>query len=181
MSYFKNVDAPTDETVKDIYKNMVEGGWSGSKENLPMNMFTYLGERPDLLAWYWDAAQKTLAGGNLPVTLKQMVGLSMAAHTKSAYCSHAHFRALEMLGVPDDIIHKCSTGHDLEDLPPVQRKVIQFAMKIADDSNSATPEDFKELETLGLNKQDILELIMFIALAHAMMIWTNVGKVPKDE
>ena len=180
MKYFSSVQESEDEDVKKLYNNLVEEGWAGSNENLPMNMFTYLGDRLDLLKWYSLAAQETLAGGKLPVALKQMVGLSLASRSNSGYCSHAHYQALEMLGVSKELIEQCAKGNSLNALSPVQRKVIEFSHKVADDSNSITDEDFKELEEIGLAKDEIIELILLVGLAHTMMIWTNVARIPKD-
>jgi AhpD family alkylhydroperoxidase len=104
MSRFELVkDASGNPELESLYKEIVEYGWA-KPDGVPVNWITSQASRPDILAATWAFTKGTLAHGQLPPTVKQMIAMVIAMQNDCRYCEVAHTNALEAMGVPQDVI-----------------------------------------------------------------------------
>lgn len=104
MSRFELVkDASGNPELESLYKEMVEYGWA-TPDGVPVNWITSQASRPDILAATWAFTKGTLAHGQLPPTVKQMIAMVIAMQNDCRYCEVAHTNALEAMGVSQDVI-----------------------------------------------------------------------------
>ena len=180
MSRFPLVRETNDAQLQSMYKEMVGMGMVGAIPGKPFNGFTSMGERPDLMSGFWEFTKGAIVGGTLPPTVKQMVCMTIAMQNNCRYCTVAHTGALQAMGVPDEVIKSCAADPELSEVPPPQRAMILFALKLARDPQSLSDEDFKNLRSFGLSDGEIMELIMVSTWATAINIWTDASQVPVD-
>ena len=95
-----------------------------------------------------------------------MIGMTVAKQNDCRYCEVFSTGALEALGVPSNVIQSCANDPDLTELPPPQRAIIKFALKMAKDPKSLNSEDFDKLRDLGISDSEILEIITYTSLVN---------------
>ncbi len=180
MSRFPTLDRPEDPDVKSLYQRILPAGWQGTTEGVPMNAFTAFGERTDILESVWTLTEGIVMAGGVPPTVKQMISMTIAMQSNCRYCAVAHTHALEMMGVPTEVIQSCASDPEMAEIPPVQRAIVQFALKVARDSLSVTEEDIEGLREHGLSDGDIIEVVMLAAWSRLLNMWTDVSGVLVD-
>lgn len=180
MSRFAITKQPDDPELKAMYAEMVECGMQGAEEGIPFNALTAMAGQPEILKGMWGITKGVLVHGSLPPTVKQMVAMTISMQNNCRYCSVAHTGALEAMGVPTEVIKSCAADPDLAEVPPPQRAILKFALKIARDSQSVSDEDFEELKSHGLSEGEIMEVVMLAAWSNLLNTWTDVSRVPLD-
>ena len=95
-----------------------------------------------------------------------MIGMTVAKQNDCRYCEVFSTGALEALGVPSNVIQSCANDPDLTELPPPQRAIIKFALKMAKDPKYLNSEDFDKLRDLGISDSEILEIITYTSLVN---------------
>lgn len=177
---FQPVKHPEDTHLQDLYSDMIECGMQGAEEGVPLNAFTHMGERPDLLQGVWDITKGVALQGQMPPTVKHMIAMTIAMQNDCDYCTVGHTNALEAMGVPTEVIERCASDPELADVPPPQRAMLKFALKIARDAQSVGEEDFVSLRDHGLSDEEIIEVIMTAAWSNLINTWAAVSRVPLD-
>lgn len=180
MSHFSMIKQTDDPQLKQLYDELVAIGLEGTEENLPINCFTALGERPDILKGVSELTKSVVAGGLLPPTIKQMIAMVISMQNDCRYCIVAHTGALQAMGVSDEAIKSCAADPDLADIPPSQRAILQFALKALRTPLAIDEDDIKELKEQGLSDGEIIEVIITASWSQLLNLWTNVGRVPVD-
>jgi uncharacterized peroxidase-related enzyme len=181
MSRFKQIKHPNGNAeLEALYREAIEAGWVGSEQGVPNNAVTSLSERPDLLASTWALVKGVLMGGVVPSTVKEMILMAIAMQNDCRYCSVAHTRALEALGVPTEVIQSCASDPELAQVPPPQRAIIKFGLKAAMDPKSVTDADFETLRDYGLSDGEIMEVTMLAACGNLLDTWADVSGIQSD-
>jgi len=180
MSRFPLTKHPEDPELQALYQDMLAHGMQGNEEDVPFNALTSMAERPDILTGMWGITKGVVAQGTLPPTLKQMIAMTIAMQNDCRYCTVGHTRALEMMGVPTEVIKSCTADPELADIPPTQRAILQFALKTARDPQSVTDDDFQILHGHGLSDGEIMEVVMMAAWSNLLNTWTDVSRVVVD-
>ncbi len=166
MSRFTQIKHPQNNPeLETLYKDAIAIGWESSEPGVPVNIVTAFSERPDLCAQLIPLAKKVMMEGQLPATVAQMILMTIAQQNDCRYCSVAHTNALEGMGVSEDVIKSCASDPDLSEVPPPQRAIIKFALKLARNPKSATDEDYQILRDFGLNEGEILEIVFLVGYA----------------
>jgi len=163
--------------LEDQYEDMLACGFGASE---PINWFTSQGIRPDLMKLNWALSKGILVEGQLPPTLTQMIVLTISRHNSCRYCSVTHSRALESMGVPEQVIEACVADSEFSDLESPQCEVLRFAVKAARDPNSITDEDTQTLRDAGLQEGEILEIFMLIGFTKYINTWADLSGVAVD-
>ena len=63
------------------------------------------------------------------------------------------------------------------DVPPPQRAILKFGLKIAQDPKSVTDEDVRALRDQGLSDGEIIEVVMLAATANFFETWAAVSAI----
>ena len=173
---FTRIEHPENNPeLADLYSEIVE---SGLGDSVPLNWFTSQAERPDILAATWRLSKGVLLQGQLPPTIKQMILVKVSTYNQCRYCSSLHTNALEAMGVPKEVIDSVTSDLDLAKVPPPQRAILTFAMKVAREPEMVTDEDFQHLHDLGLSESETMEVAMMAAFANFIDTWADVSGIP---
>ena len=141
-----------------------------------------LGHNSALTKAYWERAKGTLFSGSVPLPLKEMIVFVVSAQHGAKYCSACHAQNVLSLD-------KAISFQDLQaflepgsgySLPAYYEHVIKFAMKVVQDANGLTDEDFENLMAEGFAREEICEIIAVIDLATMFNIYTSALKLDLD-
>lgn len=177
---FKHVKDVSDKPeLATLYKDIVASGFG--KENVPGNWFASQGERPDLLSANWAFSQQIIMQGQLPATVKQMIIVMVSTHNNCPYCRITHAQGLAAMGVPEEVVDCLTTDLNLAKVPPLQRGILVFALKVAQAPATVTDEDFDVLRDQGLGNGEIMEIVMLAAYTNFINTWALVSGIPIDE
>lgn len=180
MARFPLVTDPgTDEALRRLYDEIVEAGFAAG-DGTPINWFTALGTRPDLVGASWELAKGVLLGGRLPDTLKQMIAMTVSIQNRCRYCTVVHTGALDRLGVPAEVVEACARDPGTANIPPPHRAVIFFALKAARDPTAIADADVEALRRNGLGDAEIIEVGMMAAFTNFINTWADVSGIPLD-
>jgi alkylhydroperoxidase family enzyme len=175
----QRLDAGDDKALQVAFDAAKEAGWVNA-EGEPDNYATSLSSRPDLLHLSIDLVNKVLMNGELPSTVKAMVFYTIASRASCHYCAAFNHKALQMMGVPEDVIMSCAKDPELADLPLAQRRIVQFGVRAAKDPQGLTDADFAELRDQGLSDGEIAELIMMAGVASLLDIYCDAIAITPD-
>jgi uncharacterized peroxidase-related enzyme len=178
MSRFDQIKEPRNHPdLEALYQEIIDNGFG---KDVPVNWFTAQSERPDILATTWGFVKGILLQGMLPPTVKQMISLIVSMYNNCRYCTVAHTKALEAMGVPTEVIDSVTTDLNLAEVPPPQRAILQFALKAAQAPESVTDDDYHALREHGLNNGEIMEVAMMAAFTNFINAWAEVSGIPVD-
>ncbi len=180
MSRFKEIKHPDDPELKTLYKKAMDAGFVGSEEGVPNHFVTSQSERPDILGATLTLAGTILLQGMLPPTVKQMIAMTIAMQNDCRYCTRLHTKTLESMGIPQEVIQSCASDPGLAELPPPQRAILKFALKIARDPLSVTDDDLLTIREYGLSDGEIMEVAMMAATETFLNTWARVSRINID-
>lgn len=123
------------------------------------NLFQSMAVSPHFLAIQWQQFRSTVLEGHLPRTLKEMIGIVISQSNQSEYALHVHLHSLSVLGVSEDILHSLTDDFENCPLPLRQKCAIEFGLRCATQPQSVTMADYAALQELGMNVQEIFEII----------------------
>jgi len=156
------------------------------------NVFRALAHRPDefrAFFAYHDALMQR--DGGLTKGEKEMIVVATSALNDCLYCVVAHGAILRVYEKKPLIADKVAVNYREADLPPRQRAMLDFAVKVAARSADIGERDFEVLRTHGFSEQDIWDIGAIAAffamsnrLANMMAMQPNeefylMGRVPK--
>lgn len=76
----------------------------------------------------------------------------------------AHGEALRTESKDDQLVEGMKQGYTQLDLPPAERAMLDYAVKLTVAPSTASEEDINELRNHGLDDRDILDIIYVICL-----------------
>jgi uncharacterized peroxidase-related enzyme len=124
--------------------------------------------------------RSVLAGGEIPLSLKEMLLVAISHQRQCKYCEAAHLACCQMLGVDSQLLD--ALVNRIEEVsPPKARRILEFGLKCARDPQSLGPSDFEALAAEGLSQSEILETISMSALAVYLNIVADATGVIPDE
>ena len=129
------------------------------------NFFQVWGGAPTPLEGIWPAMKHILASGSLDRKLKEMMFLAISSMKSCYYCEAAHSAFAGMLGVSPEQVNALINTHTIEAENTKEKAAIDYAVKLAKDSHSGTPEDVENLKSLGFEMNEIMEIIAMSGLA----------------
>ncbi|MFO1363009.1 MAG: peroxidase-related enzyme [Burkholderiales bacterium] len=123
------------------------------------NVFLALAHRPD--EWraffaYHDALMERDSG--LTKAEREMIVVAVAGANGCQYCVVAHGAILRVRAKNPLIADQVAVNYREADITPRQRAMLDFAMKVAEDSRAIDERDFAALRAHGFGDEDIWDV-----------------------
>lgn len=177
MNRISRLDEPPSAEVEALYSEILAHGFG---DRTPINFFTAMAHRPDLLKATWDLAKAVLVEGLLPGSLKQMIALCISRQNDCRYCSVMHRGALEMAGVAPNVVESCASDPTIAGLAEPHRSIVRLAMVVAESPDSVKVDDLRALLDLGLSHDEVVELLVLAAFTNFINAWADISDIPLD-
>jgi uncharacterized peroxidase-related enzyme len=169
-----------EELPEDIRRRILE---VQEKSGFVPNVFLALAHRPD--EWraffaYHDALMDK--EGGLSKAEREMIVVATSAANQCQYCVVAHGAILRIRAKNPLLADQVAVNYRKADIPPRQRAMLDFAMKVAGGAGEVEESDFEALRAHGLSVEDIWDIgaiAAFFALSNRMANLTAMR--PNDE
>ncbi|HWL48266.1 MAG TPA: peroxidase [Acidimicrobiia bacterium] len=93
----------------------------------------------------------------------ELATIGAANQLRSTYCGLAHASILEERYFETEDLRKIVSGQAASVLSDVDREIVEFARKVADDATSVTEKDITRLREAGLTDRDIFDVVLAVA------------------
>ncbi len=170
MAFF---DIPADEELSpEVRQRLEEYRRLLGLESLPRTWKVF-GRCPKIIEARSTAFQNLHYQSRFPWEAR-MVAVMLIAHARRCQgCfSSARFQ-LDKLGFDEAALDGMCANPEALPLKERDRRFIQYALKIAMDSADLKPKDFREMAENGFSKEDIQEIIGFVAYWMMNIIFTQ--------
>lgn len=146
------------------------------------NVFRALGHQPAMLRGTWDLFRAVMLQGELPRSVKEMVGVVVSAANRSEYALRVHLHSLGVQGVNEEILDALAAGKDsASGLAPSVNAVLHVAHTAARHGPQAVTEaDIARLEREGVSREELTEAIAAVGLFRYVNTLTDLMRVPID-
>lgn len=147
------------------------------------NVFLALAYRPDefrAFFAYHDALM--LKDGGLTKGEREMIVVATSAANQCLYCVVAHGAILRIYEKKPLVADQVAVNYLKADIPPRQRAMLDFAMKVCTASHEVGEADFEALRAHGFTDEDawdIAAITAFFGLSNRMA--NTIGMRPNDE
>ncbi len=174
--------APTLEQVpEDIRQRILE---VQEKAGFVPNVFLALARRP--AEWraffaYHDALMLKEDSG-LTKGEREMIVTTTSAANKCLYCVVAHGAILRIYEKKPLVADQVAVNYRKADIPPRQRAMLDFAMKVCLRSDEISEEDFPPLHAHGFSDEDIWDIAAisaFFGLSNRMASFSGMQPNPE--
>jgi uncharacterized peroxidase-related enzyme len=169
------------------------------KSGFVPNVFLALARRP--AEWraffaYHDALMMPESVGrtnNLSKGDREMIVTTTSAANHCLYCVVAHGAILRIYEKKPLVADQVAVNHRKADITPRQRAMLDFAMKVCQNSHEVEDADFEALHAHGFDDEDIWDIAAITAffglsnrVANVSSMMPNpefylMGRVPKDK
>src|SRR3984957_3195762 len=153
------------------------------KSGFVPNVFLTLARRPDefraFFAYHDTLMEKE---GGLTKDEREMIVVATSAANQCQDCVIAHGAILRIRAKNPLIADQIAINYRKADIPPRQRAMLDFAMKVSTEANKISEADFKEIAGHGFSDDDIWDIAAisaFFALSNRMANVTAMR--PNDE
>ncbi len=147
------------------------------------NVFLTLAHRPDefrAFFAYHDALM--LKDGGLTKGEREMIVVATSAANQCLYCVVAHGAILRIYEKKPLVADQVAVNYLKADIPPRQRAMLDFAMKVCEASHEIGDADFAALRVHGFSNEDawdIAAITAFFGLSNRMA--NTISMRPNDE
>ncbi len=157
MAHFPIIEyeALTDAKAKAVYDQITAELGFGIVPNLFKSMAT----NPDFLEANWKKFRGVVLQGELPRTLKEMVGVAISQANKSEYALKVHLHGLSALGMSEEVLRTLVSDFEACPLPAREKAVIRFGLMAATKPHDLKAEHYDELRKIGLDHAEIFEIV----------------------
>ena len=148
------------------------------------NVFLALAHRP--AEWrafvaYHDALMLK-EGGSLTKGDREMIIVATSAANQCLYCVVAHGAILRIYEKKPLVADQVAVNYRKAEIPPRQRAMLDFAMKVCQQSDQINDADFEALHAHGFDDEDIWDIAAitaFFGLSNRMASFS--GMMPNPE
>ncbi len=159
--------------------------WEQPRERLGFvpNVMRLFALRPDHLLRWWGYYDELMRGeSELTKPQREMIAVVVSATNRCHYCIVSHSAALRKLTGDPVLVDQLATGYKAAPLDERERAMLDFAVKVTEESHRLAESDLDPLRRAGWSE----EAIMDIAQVAAMFNFTNrlassLGWVPNRE
>ncbi len=147
------------------------------------NVFLTLAHRPEefrAFFAYHDALMEKQSG--LTKAEREMIVVATSGANQCQYCVVAHGAILRVRAKNPLIADQVAINYRKADITPRQRAMLDFALKVAQNSAAIAEADFEALRAHGFTDEDIWDIgaiAAFFALSNRMA--NMIGMRPNDE
>lgn len=158
-----------EDLPEDIRAKIVE---VADKAGFVPNVFVALAHRPEefrAFVQYHDALM--LKEGNLSKAEREMIVVATSASNDCLYCVVAHGAILRIYAKNAHVSDQVAVNYRKADITARQAAMLEFALKVAQQSAAIGPEDFAKLATHGFSEEDAWDIgaiAAFFALSNRM-------------
>ena len=145
------------------------------------NVFVRLAARPDefrAFFAYHDALMEKDSG--ISKADREMIVVATSAKNNCIYCVVAHGAVLRIRSKNKLLADQVATNYLHADITPKQNAMLDFALKVTENSHAVATNDYKILEDHGFSQEDIWDIVaissffgMSNRLANALSIKPN--------
>ncbi len=132
----------------------------------------------------WNAFYDDLMRGESGLTKAQreMIAVVVSTTNRCHYCMVSHSAALRKLTEDPVLVEQLRTNYKYAELEPRERAMLDFAVKLTEQSDRSSEDDVEVLRKAGWSDEDIMD----IAEVAGMFNFTNrlasgLGWLPNDE
>jgi RNA polymerase sigma-70 factor (ECF subfamily) len=126
---------------------------------------TFSAPRPDLLQAQLEATGWILQPEDVLTRVqKECILLAVSAANLNSYCVAVHCNLLRGLGMPSEEGDQIAVDYHASDLGPLDKALLDFAIKLGTRASEFSREDVVHLRTLGFSDEQILETEAVTAL-----------------
>ncbi len=153
MPFIKTIpESEATGDLKEMYKSEIQ-----TRGYLPnfARIFCY---KPKVM-FAWRNLIKSI-NENMDRRRYELVTLAAARKLKSSYCSLAHGTVLISNYYSTDELNEIIKNQDSILLSATDKSIMKFAEKIVIDATSVNQNDIEELKNLGLNEEEIFEIVI---------------------
>jgi uncharacterized peroxidase-related enzyme len=170
--------------AEDVPDEVVEL-WQQPLEKLGFvpNVLRVFALRPRHLLRWWAYYDELMRGeSGLSKAQREMIAVVVSATNRCHYCIVSHSAALRKLTGDPVLVDQLATNHKYAPVDDRDRAMLDFAVKLTEQSHHCGPEDVEALRTAGWSDEEIMD----IAQVAAMFNFTNrlasgLGWVPNRE
>jgi uncharacterized peroxidase-related enzyme len=120
--------------------------------------------------------------GRLPLRERELIGVVVSAENGCGYCEMNHLRGLSRALKDSVRARRIALDHHTVDLSARERGIAELALKITRDPKTVEPADFDRLRDLGMDDEEILEVIEMASwFNHSNRIAISMGIVPDEK
>jgi uncharacterized peroxidase-related enzyme len=169
-------DALTSDKAKAVYDEIkAELGFG-----MVPNLFKSMAAHPDFLEANWKKFRGVILHGELPRTLKEMIGVAISQANNSEYALKVHLHGLSALGMSEEVLRTLVSDFEACPLPAREKAVIRFGLLAARQPHALTAESLAELRAHGLDDAEIFEIIATANLFTGVNQYTDAIKLEID-
>lgn len=168
--------ALTDAKAKTVYDEITAELGFG----IVPNLFKSMASHPDFLEANWKHFRGVVLKGELPRTLKEMIGVAISQANNSEYALKVHLHGLSALGMSEEVLRTLVSDFEACPLPAREKAAIRFGLLAATQPKSLSAEKFAELRTLGLDDAEIYEIIATANLFTGVNQYTDAIQLEVD-
>lgn len=148
-------DELTDSKSREVYDEIrAELGFG-----IVPNLFKSMATNPEFLENSWNKFRATVLQGDVPRTLKEMIGVAISQANNSQYALQVHLHGLSALGISEEVLRTLVSDFANCPLPDREKAAIAFGLQAATHPQDLTAEDYQQLRELGLDDLEIFEII----------------------
>lgn len=179
MAYFslQDYEQVTEPKVKAVYDEIIAELGFG----IVPNLFKSMAINPDFLAASWQKFRSTILQGDVPRTIKEMIGIAISQANGSEYALKVHLHGLSALGISEVVLQTLVSDFANCPLPEREKAVIRFGLLAATQPHQLSPRDYQNLQELGLDQSEIFELIATANLFTEINQYTDAIALEIDE
>lgn len=172
---------PTLDSLPDDIRDMMLG--VQEKAGFIPNVFLTLAHRPEELRAfiaYHDALMEK--DGGLTKADREMIIVATSSDNNCQYCVIAHGAILRIRAKNAMIADQVASNYRKADITPRQMAMLDFAMKVSNDSRAIGDADFDTLRDHGFSDEDIWDIAGITAFFGLSNRLANVTSMrPNDE
>ena len=123
---------------------------------------------------YHDALMEPESAGrtsNLTKGDREMIVTTTSAANKCLYCVVAHGAILRIYEKKPFVADQVAVNHRKADITPRQRAMLDFAMKVCQQSHEISDAHFEPLHTHGFDDEDIWDIAAITAFLASATAW----------
>ncbi len=171
MAHFpiQEYNQATDAKVKAIYDEILTELGFG----IVPNLFKSMAINPDVLEANWKKFRATILQGDVPRTLKEMLGVAISQANNSPYALNVHLHGLSSLGMSEEVLKLLVSDFEACPLPEREKAVISFGLLAATQPDVITEANYQRLHSLGLEQSEIFEIIATADLFTSVNRYTD--------
>jgi uncharacterized peroxidase-related enzyme len=147
------------------------------------NVLRFWALRPDhMLKWrkYMDEMLKGPSG--LTEAEREMIGTVVSATNHCYYCLTSHGAAVRLLTDDPVLADQLASNYRHADLPPKERAMLDFAVKVTEEAHRCTEDDVEALRRAGWSDEEIMDIGEVAAMFNLTNRMANAfGWIPNAE